>query len=181
MERERIWNLARVMGQFTAHDLSADSGRSVQFCKDRIGDWILLGYVEELPERRGNKKQFKITGKSGMPPATDRDGNRIREEGSPEGNMWRAIRMLRTFSPRDVAMHANTETVPVAEAEAVEYCRVLAKGGYLRIEVKAIAGRRPATYRLMRNTGPLPPRVTRIRAIRDDNLGQVTYAQGILK
>jgi hypothetical protein len=43
---------------------------------------------------------------------------------------------------------------------------------------KALPGRREAIYRLVRDTGPRPPRERRVRAVWDENLGEYTYISG---
>ncbi|MDP2064178.1 MAG: hypothetical protein Q8Q63_03405 [Phaeovulum sp.] len=42
-------------------------------------------------------------------------------------------------------------------------------------------GRREAIYRLIRNTGPRPPRERRVRAVWDDNLGELVLLNGGLQ
>ena len=74
-------------------------------------------------------------------------------------------------------MHANTPNVPVTRDEAQDYCRFLASAGYLKVIRKATPTLTPR-YKLIKNTGPLPPRERRVRAVYDDNLEQFTYVAG---
>jgi hypothetical protein len=85
------------------------------------------------------------------------------------------MRGLRSFTPTDIAAHASTDLVQVVTADAHAYCRVLLAGGYLRVERKASPVRKQeAIYRLIRNTGPRPPRAARVSAVVDDNTNSVT-------
>ena len=71
-----------------------------------------------------------------------------------------------------------TDLVPVSLKDAHIYCQLLLKAEYLRVQQKAVPGRREASYRLIRNTGPLPPMERRVRAVIDQNEGKVTYLSG---
>jgi hypothetical protein len=95
------------------------------------------------------------------------------------GNLWRAMRMLQGFSPVDLAAHAATPTVAVSPEDAAAYCQTLTRAGYLRVVRKAAPPLRPAIYRLVRNTGPLPPVLRRVRAVIDGNTGQIVHVGGI--
>lgn len=106
---------------------------------------------------------------------------RIRADGTPvtQGggvrNMWNSMRHLGQFTPRDLAIHSTTDSVSVTEATAKSYCTMLLKAQYLRVIQKAVPGRRQATYKFIRNTGPLPPQIQRVKQVYDPNLQQVTY------
>lgn len=85
--------------------------------------------------------------------------------------MWRTMKLLRTFTPRDLAVHASLPGAEVADAEGVHYCRMLARAGYLVIAQPPVLGRhaRQASYRLVKSTGPKAPQVTRLKAVWDPN------------
>jgi hypothetical protein len=88
------------------------------------------------------------------------------------------MRALRSFSPTDVMAHSHTPEFEVSLGTAQEYCQMLARSGHLRVMTKALPGRREAIYRLVRDTGPRPPRERRVRAVWDENLGEYTYISG---
>ena len=88
--------------------------------------------------------------------------------------MWTSMRGLGEFNPRDIAAHSTTPDVRVSELTAKAYCAMLLKTGYLRVLKKAepMAGRQ-AIYRLIRNSGPKPPQIQRIKQVYDPNTGAV--------
>lgn len=112
---------------------------------------------------------------------------RIRPDGSPvtQGggvmNMWRSMRMLGQFTPRDLAVHSTTDSVTVTAETAKAYCSMLLKARYLRVIRKAVPGKHQATYRFIRNTGPLPPQIQRVKQVYDPNLCAVTYTPGAVE
>ncbi|RPE81816.1 hypothetical protein EDC50_1018 [Vulcaniibacterium tengchongense] len=78
------------------------------------------------------------------------------------GKTWNAMRMLRTFTAGDVAA-----VVEITTAESVcRYARYLVRAGYLRITRHGLGRCLPATYTLIRNTGPKAPSVLRKRSSR---------------
>ncbi|MCU9850378.1 hypothetical protein OEZ60_20545 [Defluviimonas sp. WL0024] len=104
-------------------------------------------------------------------------GKKPANTGTVTGNLWRAMRMLKSFTPLDLAAHARTPEVGVEERSALDYCEVLSRTGYLKLERKADARlHRAAVYRLIRNTGPIPPQPRRVTAVYDGNLAE--YALG---
>ena len=97
---------------------------------------------------------------------------------SPAQNMWTAMRQMKSFNPRDLAAHATTQETEVTLEAAQDYCRALLGAGYLAVARKAIPGKVPAIYRLVRDTGPRPPREKRVRALIDDNTEQTIVIGG---
>jgi len=91
-----------------------------------------------------------------------------------EDQLWRAMRMMREFSPLDLAACSDK----ISEDQARGYCQALLEAGYLRIVRKEEPGLRSGFYRLIRNTGPKPPRERRVRAIYDDNMGEFVRVMG---
>ncbi len=99
-------------------------------------------------------------------------------QGTGTENMWRSMRMMGQFTPLDIAVHSTTDTVSVTEATARGYCSMLLKAGYLGVVRKAVPGKWPATYRFVRDTGPLPPQIQRVKQVFDPNIREVTYYPG---
>lgn len=80
--------------------------------------------------------------------------------------MWRAMRMLRGFTVPDLEA-----TAEVRNSHAAKYVRALVNGGYVRIRQAKRNGTAGghAVYQLVRNTGPLPPRIGK-HGVQDPNL-----------
>ncbi len=93
---------------------------------------------------------------------------------TPENNMWTAMRGLREFTAADLAAYASNGGIDVSEATAKTYLTHLLDAGYLKVLRRAIPGRRPAQYRLLRNTGPFGPCVKRVKVLADPNTEAVS-------
>lgn len=101
-------------------------------------------------------------------PRLNKQGKPVKQGGGVE-NMWRTMRMLSQFSPRDVAAHATTDIVNVSDWAAKSYCSMLLRTGFLKVVTKATNGKSQAVYRLIRNTGPNPPMIQRTKQVFDPN------------
>lgn len=117
-------------------------------------------------------------------PRVRKDGSRV-TQGLAQEQMWRTLRLLSgDTNGRELAAHASTPAVPVAELAARDYLLVLAHAGYLICtkEGKGLGrGGVLARYRLKpgRNTGPRPPMVCRTRAVYDPNEGKVVWTKPV--
>ncbi|MBR3371197.1 MAG: hypothetical protein IKG52_11275 [Rhodobacteraceae bacterium] len=169
------WNIATRKVEFTYKDISAETGIGIRSATALVRSWEARNAVSRIG-KIGNRQGFRVN-QDDRPAPARRDGSAIRHE-SVAGNMWRSMRGLRVFTPTDIAAHSNTPTCHVTLAAAQEYCQMLARAGYLKVERKAVPGRREAAYRLTRNTGPLPPRERRVRAVYDENLCEFTHMAG---
>lgn len=171
----RCWSSATHLNSFNSHELSAHCGVAVETCRGVIAAWKADGLVRSLGKRPPkNRVTFEL-----IDPVARANKAMLRETilGTPTAasNMWAAIRGLTTFNPRDLAAHATSGEINVTLEDATEYCRLLLRGGYLRVVEKARPPHRLATYRLVRNTGPKPPAERRVRAVWDGNLGSYTH------
>lgn len=174
---DAAWATAQRLGTFTYHDLAAEAAISVERATDFVQHWERARAVEFLGLGTKRRKEWKVIAMA-LPPRSHADGSAIRTS-TVQGNLWRAIRGFRAFSAVDLAAHSNTPEVAVTPEAAREYCQMLTRAGYLRVERPAIPGRREAVYRLIKNTGPRPPMERRVRAVFDENLGEIVHVAGV--
>lgn len=163
---DAVWTRACTLETFTCFQLMADTGA----CEDRVRQllkgWKSTGKIEDGGRGLGRRKIYrtiKVRKRLSLSSAT------------PHGNMWRTMRHSKVFTIMDVQMCANTNEVPVDEDAARKYCHLLVVGDYLRVQQKAVPGRRPAIYQLVKDTGPKPPRPKRISGIWDENNGKFIH------
>lgn len=161
---------ACTVDRFGYADLARHMDKSLTWARNRVHAWTEAGLVEKLEEQEGAPWQWRVTDSARQAPQT-----RAR---SPEDNLWTAMRQLKSFSPRTLAVNATTETVAISPEQAQSYCRALLGAGYLSVARKAVPGRSEAIYRLIRNTGPRPPREKRVRAVIDANTEQTIVIGG---
>lgn len=169
--RDLCWNAALLLKTFSVSDLAEKAELSDHQAYYFIQIWIKEGLI--LREVAGliELQRFRVLAVEGARPQID-------SVETPPGNMWTAMRGLRSFSPRDIAAHATSELTVVTLEMAQSYCQMLVRASYLRVMDKAIPGRRDAVYRLIRNTGPRPPVERRVRVVIDENQQKIVHIAG---
>lgn len=169
--RQVIWDEMRALGgTFTREQINKATMITPQTIGAYIECLVAGGYLERI--EGGEVLSWRIVKDCHHAPRLRRDGSPAKSGGGTE-NMWRTMRMAGQFTPRDVAAMATTDTVTVAESTAKQYCAKLLACGYLRVVQKAIPGKRQATYRLIRNSGPKAPMIQRVRVVFDPNTNSV--------
>lgn len=154
------WDHARALGQFTAHQLAARSRLRLEVLRPALRAWCNAGMLTYQPVGR-RRRYLYIVAETPVPVE--------RAASTPAEAMWRTARTLARFSPVDLVMHASTEAAPVTDEDARRFCGLLMRAGYLRVLRKAVPGRLPAMYLLIRDTGPRPPEERRVRGVWDAN------------
>lgn len=193
--RQALWNrirrLASASAMRPAGDFSLDEivygAEVLETARDYILGLERAGYLAVIQEAKqiGNgwrtKKRWKLIHDVGL------DAPRVRRDGTPvtmglaQEQMWRTLRMLAgDTNARELAAHASTPEIPVAESAAGDYLRNLHHADYLictqpaRTTMKN-GGKSPARYRLKPavegkgNTGPRAPMVCRTQVLYDPN------------
>lgn len=136
------------------------------------------GYAEHRDDEVLGCAVWRLTRDGGHhAPRLRKDGSAV-TQGAGVANIWRSMRMLSKFSTVDIALHSSTPSAPVSETTVRSYCTMLLATGYLRVVQKAdpVKGRK-AVYRLVRNDGPKPPQIQRVKQVFDPNTG-VVYQKG---
>jgi hypothetical protein len=164
VDGEAAWAAATRLDRFGYAELQRACRLSYDGAVSTIRAWQRQGLIAPAGLGKSRRKLWRV-----CPGARPRPADTGRQ--TPAWNMWQAMRGLRAFAPIDIAAHACTVTVAVSEADAERYCRQLARAGYLR------AGRQDgrAAYRLIRDTGPRPPRPCRVAAVFDPNEGRYAW------
>lgn len=174
---EGVWAEIRRLNIFTKRDIHDNTDIHNKTITDYVKRLMAGGYIEEHGsfEETG---RYVLARDAGIHPPRIRPNGQPVTQGKATENMWRSMRMLGQFTPRDIMVHATTGTVSVTEATAKSYCTTLLKARYLRVVQRAVPGKRQATYKFVRNTGPLPPQIQRVKQVFDPNIRKVTYYPG---
>ena len=156
----------RGAGEFTRADVEKASRCSKETVNTLLQKLLKGGYVEKLSAERFKRHKFCLIQDVGVePPRLNPDGSPAPESG--QQRMWRAARILKSFTPQELAAAASSGGPSVTLETAKSYCRMLAKAKYL------VGG--PDTWTLVRQTGPLAPMIQKAKQVYDPNLGQVVH------
>lgn len=175
--RQALWDALRANGSewVSVLSLCENTGVHRKTATDYLDALAAGGFVE----RRRDDGQHGLAWVKLI-----RDGGhhapRLRQDGQPVtrgggiGNMWRSMRIMKTFSAPEIAQLSSTSAVTVTESTAQSYIGILFATGFLTVIEKANPGiGRKASYRLVRNTGPRPPMIQRVKRVYDPNTRQV--------
>lgn len=180
--RQTVWDAARKLAgedlqkPFSLTRIVTQTGVVRKTAKDYLLSLKAAAYLDQMPFTGDDEWKFLRDG-GAHAPRVRLDGSAV-TQGSGTMNLWRSMRMLAQFTALDLSAHSTTETVTVTENTAQSYCTMLLATGYLRVVQKAdpVKGRK-AIYRLIRNDGPQPPMIQRVKQVFDPNTGK-TYQKG---
>lgn len=176
--RERIWAAMRRMQRWDLYTLSRRAQAADETVQTYCASLLKAGFVARDRAQTKTAKgsfgpcQYRLVRDVGLDaPRVRRDGSLI-EIATARERMWAALKVLQTFTSRELVMVASVEGAPVSEQDAKSYLKHLSRAGYLSVR------RRPGRlshYRLHRamDTGPKPPIVQRVKRIYDPNLDRV--------
>lgn len=137
----------------------------------RVGGGVLMG-------ERGCKRteyEYRLTSRPAEAPRLTQQGKPV-TQGLATTAMWRAMKVLKTFNFHDLAKAATLGDFIVPPIAAKKYLLALAHAGYLQQVHKSKPGT-AAVWRLVKNTGPHAPAVTRLKAVFDRNTGKFSTLQ----
>lgn len=188
--RDRIWAAVRSFGRAASFSVA-----EIMVLSEQRADTVLSYFAglrkAEYIERSGEALRptarprrecalFWLNRDVGVEaPRVTADGAPV-TQGVGRDQMWRSMRVLKSFDCRALAAAASTEQHAVAVDEATTYLRLLSRAGYLRLDRKG-TGRARAIYSFVRSrdTGPRAPLITRDKSVMDGNTGVVVYESRI--
>lgn len=174
-----FWTLIREMKLFTVSDLDGRCNVDRATVRDFVKRLVRAGFVEvaDRTDDAGGVVYRLAVDPGPEAPKVRRDGT-VAPPGSARENMWRTMKRLGAFTPRELAVAASTADHPVNAADANSYLRYLRLAGYVTV-AESSTPHRQARYRFVRrrDSGPLPPMVQRVRRVFDPNVGAVVWTQ----
>ncbi|MGC4076261.1 MAG: hypothetical protein QM702_04365 [Rubrivivax sp.] len=170
--RERMWAAILRLTTFSAAQIEdAAHPASRRATQSYLQALMKAGYVLAQPHERFQTATYELVKPQQQPPRLTRSGEASKAALGVLA-MWRAMKVRKVFDADQIAADATQGGVTCSRCTAKAYIGALARAGYLRVDVQAVPGRL-ARMRLVRDTGPQPPAVTRARAVFDRNTGQL--------
>lgn len=186
--REAVWATIRILKEFSLKDIQIYTNDNIKMAKvgrEQARPYIqgleAAGFVKQIDLESAEKiNRWKLIKDIGVDaPRVRKDGQTVTQGRNTE-QMWRTMRILKSFSAIDLEMAASTEEVKVTKGTAKDYIYNLHKVGYLHVVSPAKNSGGMAVYRLLpsMNTGPKPPKIQRIKQVFDANLNKVMLPKG---
>lgn len=186
-KRERIWAVIRRLKTFTGPQLQGELKGFVPLntIRSYLQGLEMAGYIEFSGTRKnktsgGTVNCYKLINNCGV------EAPRVRKDGSPvlqgiwREQLWRTMKILKTFSFRELAIASSTEEHGVKESDTRRYVQFLHQAGYVNLINKETTTT-PVRYRFnpRKDTGPKPPQVQRLKTLYDPNLEKIVYQEGV--
>jgi len=173
--RDALWfSIREQRDEFTYRSILT-AKVSLDQSRDYIQALLAANILKELPAGEAGDRRFRLADDRGI------HAPRVRQDGtflprSKSDAMWTGMKILQSFTSKDLQVACSTEDVPITLNYAKDYCINLEKAGYLIIERPAKPGRL-ARYRFVRFTGPKPPQIKRTAVIYDPNLREIVWRE----
>lgn len=175
--RERLWAAMLKLGRFTAVQLHETAypatPRTVQSYIECLSKGGYIAPAADDPQL--TCRFWQVVKRQPRAPMLDKHGQEVKPALGTLA-MWRAMKVRKVFDAAQIATDATQGGVSCTLATAKAYVTVLLRCGYLRVDAKSKPGTL-ARLRLIKDTGPLPPAVTRAKALFDRNTGELLLAQ----
>lgn len=162
--RVRLWAILRDRRWHTRRDLAermAISSHAVD--SSYLTHLTTAGYLECKSCRPAAWRL--LCGGAEAPRFSDA-GVEITISGASEA-IWRTIRIMRGFGLAELRAHVSRYA---AACTVNQYVSALLRAGYLRVTRRA---HRPSHYQLIKNTGPQPPQILKVKEVYDPNLDAI--------
>lgn len=179
--RDAVWSIIRKYRQFSIRDLVDETHLGEDTVRDYVAGLTAAGYLERQ-QQMGNGRnagyRYTLQRDCGVDaPRVRRDGSEV-TQGRGREQMWNTMRILKEFSPRDLAFHASTKDVPVSVIDAKHYIHYLHAANYLVLVKECRKTGSQARYSLLNSswTGPRPPQIQRVHQLYDPNLKRVVWS-----
>ncbi len=160
---EAIWEAMKAAPDgFTIYDLSLEQNdrRRAQIY---LSDLVKAGYAAQ------NERGYELTRRPRRAPRFHSDGSEARL--SKQQRLWNAMRAMKVFALRDLAMTASLPEDVIGYNTARYYSKQLLRSGYVQT-VSHKRGSAPRAYRLhpCKNTGPDAPLIRADGTVFDPNV-----------
>lgn len=192
--RQRIWDAVRALDEATVPEIAARAGIAATggevpaVCRKYMQRLAELGHVERAgraphPSGRGGfVTKWRVVGRLGpVAPGLTGPGHSLSDtyhdaKGTAAARIWAAVRDLREFTAADVIDRLSWDGTATTRQRVQRRLRLLGDAGYLTCigrEKPRLRGSTHKVWKLVRDTGPLPPAFDGLGCARDRNTGEV--------
>ena len=130
--RERIWAAIREMKTVTVREVADRCDAKADAVRGYFTGLVAAGVLDVIHRGTGGKHSvYTLKRDLGVhAPRVRRDGTFLPD--SVRSRLWNAMPIFGIFTASELAMSTTLAESPVSRAEALDYCRWLARAGYLR-------------------------------------------------
>ena len=177
--KQAVWDAIRRLMTFTIREVREETVLSLDYVREYCLGLAAAGYIAETDESTAMTKKPGVVTIWELVNDIGIDAPRVRKNGTPvtqgdgRKNMWEAMRIIRIFTSRELAVAASMPDCLVQESTAADYAKHLCHAGYLKK-----TGDRyqflPSAY-----TGPMAPQIQRTKRVWDPNQQKVRWRSDV--
>ena len=166
--RERIWAAIREMKTVTVREVADRCDAKADAVRGYFTGLVAAGVLDVIHRGTGGKHSvYTLKRDLGVhAPRVRRDGTFLPD--SVRSRLWNAMPIFGIFTASELAMSTTLAESPVSRAEALDYCRWLARAGYLRD-----LGDEKFRFVPARHTGAKAPQLVLVTHVYDPNIDQL--------
>jgi len=168
-----MWNAMTTRQKFTHADITALTGVKEHARTNFFAKMKRLGHLRECG-RKDLKALYTVLD------AQAAQDFAAKKRASKAGAVWAVMRTLGEFTAPEINMSIDADKITITDVWLTNYIGLLLAAGYLKVMNRAAPGRRPTRYRLVNNTGPLPPEIKTKAILVDGNKERVVHVRGEL-
>jgi hypothetical protein len=173
--RQHIWEQIRNLRRFTLDQLRGELSGAIHrdTLKTYLKSLLAGGYlnVDTIDGRPGYNLARDVGAEA---PRVREDGTAV-VQGLGQEQLWRTLRIMRNpMTAVQIAGHASIPEVAVSPVATEDYLQRLTQAGYLERTGQG----KHAKYRLINDSGPLPPQIQRVKQVFDPNWNRVVWRDG---
>jgi hypothetical protein len=174
--RQTVWEAIRAKRVFNIKDIRWETTLRPESVRDYVVGLENGGYLERVDPSEmgpGVAACWRLVRDIGFEaPRVRKDGTPV-TQGQGRENMWNAMRIMRFFTARELAVAARTPDCFVKESTAADYAKHLWHAGYLAKSDDGVYRMLPTAY-----TGPKAPMIQRTKVVWDPNQNKVRWRSG---
>lgn len=181
--RDRMWSAMKTLFEFTpsevedkAHPINSAAVRDYLECLVNSGHVRLIKAQTHDARAKFTNARYQVVKMAAFTPQLNAKGETIKPNIGVLA-MWRSMKVRKVFTAHTVATDSSQGSVSCTLGTAKTYCKALHRTGFLTVAKPASNAGGLSTYRLVRDTGPLPPAITRVKAVYDRNTGELHLGQ----
>jgi hypothetical protein len=158
---------------WTAHDVCTSTGADLATVEDYLLRLTKANIIETADTHANGQQAYRIVTAVGMPPRLNENGS-VSSISVVMENLWRSMKMLKSFTFADLVTHAHTDEHPVPMETARIYFSQLVEAEFLLPQPGRKAANEDiwqARFRVRPDyvMGPLPPRLYAMTVVLDPN------------
>lgn len=181
-KRLEIWEqIMKCEDEFTISQIHKNmSDISRHAVKTYVTGCVAAGIIKDMSPNRPNiPRKYMLVNPPEYAPDLTLQGKPMIKGDKAQNHMWRGMKMMSRFRPRELAINASTVDVPISNSAALKYCKALCNAGYITLIGEKHTLESEYFFLKSKNTGQHAPKLVQVlvTGVFDQNRGKVQWPE----